>query len=88
MADGATCRTCKGSGEITCGPSYTTWFEVEWSKDDLSDLEVMDGDPIECEACGHDFMEDIKEELLWLRENENKNKGYELHFNNDSFNGF
>jgi DnaJ-class molecular chaperone len=67
MADGTTCRECKGSGFIKRGPDREMEFEVRWDQDDLKDLEYEDGDPVECEFCGHNFWEDITEELKWLR---------------------
>ena len=70
MADGTTCYMCKGRGHIHCGEEQEYWFGVEWAHDDLSDLEIVDGDPVECEYCGYDFTEDISYELEALREHE------------------
>jgi hypothetical protein len=67
MADGSTCRECKGKGWIKKGPGGEQEFEVTWQEDTLKDLEVEDGSPVVCDYCGHDFMEDIKEELKWQK---------------------
>jgi hypothetical protein len=71
MADGSTCQECKGKGWIKRGPGGEQQFEVSWSEDTMRDLDAEDGDPTVCEHCGYDFLEDIKEELKWLKKHGN-----------------
>jgi hypothetical protein len=80
MADGSDCTNCKGKGWIKANGDGVYRFEVSWTEDNLSDLNLEEawfersqdhlGSDV-CEYCGHDFVEEIKEELRWLRKRGN-----------------
>jgi len=64
MYDGSRgCTECRGSGVLSNRGEVETELELEWSKSDLSDLEII-GES-ECEYCGMDMLEMAKEELEW-----------------------
>jgi hypothetical protein len=69
MYDGSRgCTDCKGRGVLWDLGEPEDEMEIEWTLEDLSDLEIIDGYD-ECENCGQDMLEIVKEELRWRMNN-------------------
>jgi hypothetical protein len=64
MHNGSNCSVCRGRGWVESGPNKLVDFEIEWSEDDLSDLEILDG-PTYCEYCDFSFFKSVFEELAY-----------------------
>jgi hypothetical protein len=67
MYDGSRgCQSCRGTGTLWDEGEVTDQFEVEWSKENFDDLEIVDGtNGPQCQYCGQDLLEYIIEELVW-----------------------
>lgn len=72
-SENASCTACHGRGYTWNRGEIEELFEVEWTKGDLSDLNIIDGYD-ECERCGADMIEIIKESLHWELEHEQTGK--------------
>ena len=67
--ENSSCWQCRGKGTLWERGGMEDESEVEWTKDDLSDFEVIDGHD-ECEYCGQNLFQYAKEQLAWELKNE------------------
>jgi hypothetical protein len=64
MYDGSSCRECKGRGVAFDRGYIEEEVEVEWTKPDFSDVEIIEGPGFsDCEACGIPYIELVIGEL-------------------------
>lgn len=66
--ENSSCTQCRGNGTLWNRGEIEEEFEIEWSQDDLSDLEIIDG-PDNCPYCNQNLREYAKEDLKWELEN-------------------
>jgi len=66
-SENSSCTQCRGNGTLWNRGEQEDEYEVEWSRSDLSDLEIIDGHD-ECSYCKQDLRRCVKEELQWATE--------------------
>ena len=67
------CTDCRGTGDLWNDGEVEDEYEVEWSKANFDDLEILDGtNDAQCQYCGQDLREYIIEELNWEIKNDSQ----------------